>query len=179
MHPDCDRIIIDQDHIEARIKELGKQITDDYKGCKSIICIALLKGAVTFAVDLTRAIWRNVQLDYMDVSSYGDGMTSSGNIVITKDIETDIEGKDVLIIEDIIDTGRTMAKVVELLKERNPKSLKVASFLLKEDAREVECQCDYYGFPCPNEFMVGYGLDFAQNYRCLPYVAVLKPEVYE
>lgn len=162
------RISISTRKIKRRVKQLGKQITKDYAG-KSPIMICILKGSLYFFADITRAIDLPVQLDFARISSYRDG-TSSGDLQIIYDITMDIEGKDVIVVEDIVDSGRTLAKFLATLKAKNPASLKVCSFLDKKDARVVEVNVDYSCFKISGGFVVGYGLDLAENYRQLPYL---------
>ena len=166
---------IDEERIDKRIRELGSMITEDFKG-EELYIICILKGAVYFATELTKRIDLPIRLDFMSASSYGNDTKSSGVVRITRDIEESIKGKNVLIVEDIIDTGRTLKYLIELLGDREPKSIKLCSLLDKPDRRVVEIQGDYVGFEVPDEFVVGYGLDYAQKYRSLPYVGILSFE---
>jgi len=177
MHKDIEEILITEEQIRAKTAELGKLITYDYQG-KNLLLLGTLKGAVPFIADLARAIDLPLELDYMAVASYGDSTHSSGVVRIVKDLEGPIDQKHLLIIEDIIDSGLTLHYLVDLLKRRNPLSLRICSLLNKERARVKNVQVDYYGFTIPDRFVVGYGLDYTQRYRNLPYVGILKPEVY-
>ena len=177
MHKDIEEILITEEQIRAKTAELGKLITYDYQG-KNLLLLGTLKGAVPFIADLARAIDLPLELDYMAVASYGDSTHSSGVVRIVKDLEGPIDQKHLLIIEDIIDSGLTLHYLVDLLKRRNPLSLRICSLLNKERARVKNVQVDYYGFTIPDRFVVGYGLDYTQRYRNLPYVGILKPEIY-
>ena len=174
---DIKSILISEEEIAKRVKELGKQLTEDYKG-KELLVVGILKGCMLFLSDLVRTIDLPLTLDFMVVSSYGATTKSSGVVRIVKDLEREIEGKDVLIVEDIVDTGLTLSYLVENFKARNPKSVKVCSLLDKPDRRKAQVEIQYIGFKIPDEFVVGYGLDYGENYRNLPFVCVLKPEVY-
>jgi hypoxanthine phosphoribosyltransferase len=178
MYEDVARILISEEDLQRRVRELAQQIEADYQG-KDLLLVGLLKGAVHFMVDLTRAMKRPVAIDFMAVSSYGASTESSGIVRILKDLDESIEGKHVLIVEDIVDTGLTLKYILEMLRRRGPASLRVCALLNKKDRRLVDVPLDYVGFDIPNEFVVGYGLDFRQVYRNLPFVAVLKPEVYQ
>ncbi|MBO5776087.1 MAG: hypoxanthine phosphoribosyltransferase [Clostridia bacterium] len=177
MHPDLEKILLTSDEINARVKEIGKQITHDYQG-ESVLMVGILRGAVVFFSELVKNVDLDVRFDFMVVSSYGASSVSSGEVRIIKDISQPIEGKNVIIIEDIIDTGNTLKNLKKLLLTRNPKSLKICSLLDKPSRRKVEMEGDYIGFTVPNEFVVGYGLDYDEKYRNLPDVGVLKPEIY-
>ena len=161
-----------EEEVAARVKVLGEQISADY-GDEPVCLICILKGSVFFTCELAKRITVPVTMDFMTVSSYGSGTTSSGNVKIKKDLDEDIAGKNVVVIEDIIDTGRTLACLLEILKERNPKKLKLCTLLDKPDRRIADVSVDYTGFVIPDEFVVGYGLDYDQRYRNLPYVGVL------
>ena len=174
---DIKSIMISEEEISKRVKELGKQLTEDYKG-KELLVVGILKGCMLFLSDLVRTIELPLTMDFMVVSSYGATTKSSGVVRIIKDLEREIEGKDVLIVEDIVDTGLTLSYLVENFKARNPKSVKVCSLLDKPDRRKAQVDIQYVGFKIPDEFVVGYGLDYGENYRNLPFVCVLKPEVY-
>ena len=174
---DIKSILISEEEIAKRVKELGKQLAEDYKG-KELLVVGILKGCMLFLSDLVRTIDLPLTLDFMVVSSYGATTKSSGVVRIVKDLEREIEGKDVLIVEDIVDTGLTLSYLVENFKARNPKSVKVCSLLDKPDRRKAQVDIQYIGFKIPDEFVVGYGLDYGENYRNLPFVCVLKPEVY-
>ena len=166
------RVLLNEEEVDRRIKEIAEQINKDYEG-KAVHLICILKGSVFFTCELAKRITVPVTMDFMTVSSYGSGTTSSGNVKIKKDLDEDIAGKIVVVIEDIIDTGRTLACLLEILKERNPKKLKLCTLLDKPDRRIADVSVDYTGFVIPDEFVVGYGLDYDQRYRNLPYVGVL------
>ena len=161
-----------EEQIEQRVRELGAEISKVY-GDEPVCLICILKGSVFFTCELAKRITVPVTMDFMTVSSYSSGTTSSGNVKIKKDLDEDIAGKNVVVIEDIIDTGRTLACLLEILKERNPKKLKLCTLLDKPDRRIADVSVDYTGFVIPDEFVVGYGLDYDQRYRNLPYVGVL------
>ena len=161
-----------------RCSELGKELTEIYKD-KNPLVVGVLKGAVPFMADIVREMDCHLELDFMDVSSYGNATISSGEVKILKDLDTNVEGRDMLIVEDIIDSGRTLAYLVDLFKYRKAKSVKIVTLLDKPEGRVVKIDADYIGFDVPNEFVVGYGLDYAEQYRNLPYVGVLKPSVYQ
>lgn len=167
------KVLITEEQVQKRLKELGKQLTADYQG-KDLLVIGILKGSVIFMSDLVRVIDLPLQLDFMAVSSYGKSTNSSGVVRILKDLDTDIQGKDVLIIEDIVDTGLTLSYLVENLLSRNPASLKICTFLDKPSRRVAKIRPDYNGYEIPDEFVVGYGLDYAEKYRNLPYIGVIE-----
>ncbi|MBZ4688685.1 MAG: hypoxanthine phosphoribosyltransferase [Clostridia bacterium] len=178
MEQNIKEVLVDEETIARTVKELGKQITEDYKG-KELIVVGILKGAIMFLSDLVREVKIPLILDFMSVSSYGDSTQTSGAVRFLKDLEVSIEGKHVLIVEDIVDTGLTFNYLLDNLRSRKPASLKTCTFLDKPSRRKADVQVDYKGLEVPDEFVVGYGLDFAEEYRNLPYIAVLKPEVYE
>ncbi len=178
MHADLSKILLTEEQIAKRVAELGEEITEDYKG-KFPLLLCILKGAMPFTSDLMRAIKGPVQVDFMAISSYGAGTKSSGVVRILKDLDHSIEGQDVLVVEDIIDSGLTLHYLLDNLRSRRPASLKVVTLLDKPGRRQVDVKTDYNGFDIPDEFVVGYGLDFNERYRNLPYIRVLKPEVYE
>ncbi|HHU64145.1 MAG TPA: hypoxanthine phosphoribosyltransferase [Clostridiales bacterium] len=178
MERDQSKILISQEELTKRVRELGQQITRDYAG-KELVLIGVLKGAVMFFSDLAREIKLPIVMDFIAVSSYGDATHSSGVVRILKDLDEIIEGKHVLIVEDIVDTGLTLNYLVDNLKSRKPSSIKICCFLDKPSRRMVDVKVDYKGFDIPDEFVVGYGLDYAEKYRNLPYVSILKPEIYE
>lgn len=178
LHPDIKEVLYSEEEISAVVKDLGAQLTKEYEG-KNPLVIGVLKGAVMFMTDLSRAMSCDLELDFMDVSSYGAGMESSGDVKILKDLDTTVDGRDLLIVEDIIDTGRTLSYLIEIFKYRKAKSIKVVTLMDKKERRVVDLEADYIGINVPNEFVVGYGLDFNEKYRNLPYIGVLKTEVYE
>ncbi len=177
IYSDIDRVLISKEEIKARIKELGAEITKDLQG-EDVIVVGVLKGCVVFLADLIREIDLKVDLDFMICSSYGSETESSGNVKIIKDINVDVKNKVVLIVEDIIDSGRTMANLKEIFKVRQCKDFKICTLLDKQERRVVDIKADYIGFSVPNEFVVGYGLDYSGKYRNLPDIGVLKPEIY-
>ena len=178
MKEDIDRILISQEQIQEKIRELGKQITEDYKDKDNVLLVGVLKGAFIFMADLIRNIDLPLHVDFMAVSSYGASTKSSGVVRILKDLEHDVEGKNLLIIEDIVDSGLTLSYMCNILKSRNPESIKICALLDKPSRRQVDIEVDYLGFEIPDYFVVGYGLDYGEKYRNLPYICVLKPEVY-
>ena len=169
------KILIDEETIMKRVAEMGAEITKDYQG-KELVVIGILRGGVIFMSDLVKQIKLPLFMDFMAVSSYGMSTKSSGVVRILKDLNEDIEGKDVLIVEDIVDTGLTLHYLVDYIKSRKPKSVKVCCFLDKPSRRKIDVEVDYVGFQIPDKFVVGYGLDYAQKYRNLPYVSVLEEE---
>ena len=179
LHEDIEKVVFSEEQIQQRIAEMAKEITEDYKDVKEdIFCVAIMKGAVMFYTDLLRKLELPVHLDFMIASSYGNGTSTTGSVKILKDLDYDIEGKHLIVIEDIIDTGTTMNYLSKYFKERKPKSVKLCSLLSKPSRRLVDVNIDYCGFTVPDEFLVGYGLDYAEIYRNLPYIGVLKPEIY-
>ena len=176
MHDDVDRILFSAEQIQQRVQELGKQIAEDYGGREPHL-ITIVKGSIPFISDLMRAMDTNLSLDLLGVSSY-EGTLSSGEVRLTKDLDHSIEGRHVLVVEDIIDTGLTLSYVLRNLRQRAPASLKVVTFLDKPDGRGTQIDADYVGFTIPDEFVIGYGLDWNQRYRNLPYVGILKRDVY-
>ena len=175
---DMESVYFTEEQLQKRVKELGAQITADYAG-KSPVCIGVLKGSFVFMADLVRAIDLYCDIDFISVSSYGNGTTSTGAVKLTKDLSQDIGGRDVLIIEDILDSGVTLNYLREYLGVRKPASIKICTLMDKPARRKAPIYADYVGFECPDAFIVGYGLDYAQRYRNLPYIGVLKPEIYE
>jgi hypoxanthine phosphoribosyltransferase len=180
---DIKSVLLSSDDIQAKVAELGEQLGDDYRDTlaengQDLLLITVLKGAVFFVTDLARAIPLPTQLEFMAVSSYGSSTSSSGVVRILKDLDRDINDRDVLIVEDIVDSGLTLSWLLRNLQSRQPASLAVMALLRKPDAVKVEVPVSYLGFDIPNEFVVGYGLDYAERYRDLPYIARLKPEVY-
>ncbi len=178
MHEDVSQILFTEEDIQARVKEMGAQITADHEG-KSLLIVSVLRGAAIFMADLVRAIDLPVEMDYMAVSSYGSGAKSSGVVQILKDTTSSMEGRHVIIAEDILDSGLTLEFLMETFVPRNPASIEVATLLRKDVKPQADIKCRYIGFECPNEYIVGYGLDYAEKYRNLPYIGVLKPEVYQ
>ena len=178
MHPDVESILFSEEDIQGIVQRLGSEISRDYQG-KDLVLIAVLRGAVVFMGDLMRSIDLPLAIDFMAVSSYGDKAKTSGIVRIVKDLDMDIKGRDVLIVEDILDSGLTLKYLMKNLSSRNPASLEVAAFLWKDvEGKQAAINPKYVGAHCPDEFVVGYGLDFAERYRNLPYVGILKPEVY-
>ena len=181
MHKDVSEILFTEEQIHDRVAEIGAAITEDFKekaGDDGIILISVLRGAAIFMADLAREIKIPCEMDYMAVSSYGNGVKSSGVVRILKDLDAKIEGRDVLIVEDILDSGMTLSYLKGLLQGRNPASIRIATLLDKPSRRKVDLKADYVGFEVPDEFVVGFGLDYCQQYRNMPYIGVLKPEVY-
>lgn len=179
LHPDVSEVLLSEEDIRGIVTRMGEEISRDYAD-KNPLIVAVLRGAVVFTADLMRAISCPLSVDFMAVSSYGDAAKSSGVVRIVKDLDTKIEGRDVLIVEDILDSGLTLSYLMRMLENRNPASVEVAAFLVKDvpgNAPAVSPR--YVGAHVPNEFIVGYGLDFAERYRNLPYIGVLKPEVYQ
>jgi hypoxanthine phosphoribosyltransferase len=175
---DIERVLITGEEIQAKIRELGDVITEEYRG-KELLLVGVLKGAFVVMADLSRHIRLPLQFDFMAVSSYGAATKTSGVVRILKDLDRDIEGRDVLLVEDIVDSGLTLAYLLKNLRARRPRSLEVCALLRKPDVQRVELDIKYEGFSIPPEFVVGYGLDYSEKYRNLPYVATLKPEAYE
>ena len=167
------RVMISEEDVDKRIEELGRKISEDYAG-KSVHLICILKGSVFFMCELAKRITVPVSMDFMSVSSYGDGTSSSGIVKIAKDLDETLEGKDVIIIEDIIDSGRTLYYLIDVLQARKPKSMRLCTLLDKPDRRVRDVKVDYVGFANPDEFVVGYGLDYAQKYRNLPYIGIVE-----
>jgi hypoxanthine phosphoribosyltransferase len=175
--PDIDHVLLSEEQIQVKITELAEQIARDYAG-KEVLLVGVLKGAVLFMSDFARALQLPTQMEFMAVSSYGSATSSSGIVRILKDLDRDITGKHVLVLEDIIDSGLTLSWLLKNLGGRQPASLEVCALLRKPDAVKVEVPVKYIGFDIPNEFVIGYGLDYAERYRDLPYIATLRPEVY-
>ena len=177
MREDIKEILFTQEDLKAITKELGEKVTRDYKD-KKLYLVTILKGAVVFLTDFMRNVDLPCEVDFMVVSSYGSGVTSSGNVKIIKDLDVPLEDKDILVVEDILDSGNTLKFVVDMIKKRHPKSVEVCALLDKPSRRIADIQAKYVGREIPDEFVVGYGLDYAEKYRNLPYIGVLKPEVY-
>ncbi len=178
MLKDVERILITSEEIGARVRELGQQITNDYAG-QEILMIGVLRGAVIFMADLARSIKRPMDIDFMAITSYGLSTNSSGVVRIIKDLDEVVEGRHILIIEDIIDSGLTLNYLVDNIKSRKPASVRICTLLSKPDRRKVNVTVDYNGLIIPDHFVVGYGLDYAGKYRNLPFIGVLKPEIYQ
>lgn len=178
LHQDIDHIFFSEEQLKTRVQELADQINQDYQG-KSPMLVSVLRGSFIFMADLMRAITLPCTVDFMSVSSYGAGTTSSGQVKITRDLSESIEDRDIIVVEDILDSGNTLSYLLQLLQARNPASIKLCTLLDKPSRRVKEVHIDYSGFSIPDEFVVGYGLDFAEKYRNLPYIGVLKPCVYE
>ena len=177
MQNEIEKILISEEEIKQKCREIGKQLTEEYQG-RFPLAIGVLKGALPFMSDVLREIDTHLEMDFMDVSSYGNEMRSSGEVKIVKDLDTKVEGRDVLIIEDIIDSGLTLSYLVDLFKYRKANSIKIVTLLDKPEGRKANIKADMIGFEVPNEFVVGYGLDYRERYRNLPYIGILKPEVY-
>lgn len=177
MREDIKEILFTQEDLKAITKELGEKVTRDYKD-KKLYLVTILKGAVVFLTDFMRNVNLPCEVDFMVVSSYGSGVTSSGNVKIIKDLDVPLEDKDILVVEDILDSGNTLKFVVDMIKKRHPKSVEVCALLDKPSRRIADIQAKYVGREIPDEFVVGYGLDYDEKYRNLPYIGVLKPEVY-
>jgi len=178
LHLDIERILLTKEQIENKVIEIGQKITQDYAE-KNLLLVSVLKGSIVFLADIMRYINLPYTIDFMVVSSYGSQTKSSGVVKINLDLKNDISGKDILIIEDIIDTGLTLSYIKNLLLSRNPNSVEICSILNKPECNKVDTKPKYLGYDIPAEFVVGYGLDYAERYRGLPYVGVLKREIYE
>jgi len=174
---DLAKVLIPEDQLQAKIRELAAQIDDDYAG-KDLLIVGVLKGAVMVMADLARALHTSVEMDWMAVSSYGSGTKSSGVVRILKDLDADISGRHVLIVEDIVDSGLTLSWLVSNLQSRHPDSLEICALMRKPEAVKTEIDVKYIGFDIPNEFVIGYGLDYSEKYRNLPFVGTLAPHVY-
>ncbi|OLO27411.1 hypoxanthine phosphoribosyltransferase [Alkalihalophilus pseudofirmus] len=177
MKDEIKEVLISEEQIQEKVRELGDKLTKEYDG-KFPLVVGVLKGALPFMADLTKRIDTHIELDFMDVSSYGAGTVSTGEVKIVKDLNTSVEGRHVLIVEDIIDSGLTLSYLVKLFHYRKAESVKIVTLLDKPDGRKVDLVPDLSGFTVPDAFVVGYGLDFAERYRNLPYIGVLKPEIY-
>lgn len=177
LHDDIESILIDEETLQARIQELGATLSAEYAG-RDLLLVSVLKGSIVFMADLIRAISIPHAIDFMATSSYGAGVQSTGVVRILKDLNAPIDGRNIVLVEDIIDSGNTLKYLLGLLGQRNPASLRVMTLLDKPERREVDVRVDWVGFAIPNEFVVGYGLDFDEIYRNLPYIGVLKPSVY-
>ncbi len=177
VHPDVEKILFNEEQIAEIVKNMGRQISEDYKG-KNLLLVSVLKGSLIFMADLMREITVPCAIDFLSVTSYGSGTSTSGEVRILKDLDASLDGKDVLVVEDILDSGVTLSYLLKNLSARNPASIRLCTFLDKPDRRRVVVKADYIGASVPDEFIVGYGLDYAEIYRNLPYVGVLKPSVY-
>lgn len=177
MHNDIKEILLTKQEIDMMVHRIASSINDDFYG-EEVTAVVILKGSIMFAADLVRCLTVNVKLDFMQASSYGSGVESSGVINIKKDMETDVKGKNVLIIEDIVDSGRTLSLLREEIEKRGAKKVAIASLLSKPSRRVVDVEVEYIGTDIPDEFVVGYGLDMDEKYRQLDYIGILKPEVY-
>lgn len=177
MHDDIEQVLISADQLAHRIVELGEQITNDYRD-RDLLLVGVLKGAVLFMVDLARQIKLPLAIDFIAISSYGASTVSSGVVHILKDLDGPISGKHLVIVEDIVDSGLTLQCIVRHLEMRGAASIRVCGLLCKERERAIDVPCDYVGFRIPDRFVVGYGLDYAERYRNLPYIGVLRPEIY-
>lgn len=177
MHNDIQEILYTEEQIQDKIRELGEKISSEYAGRNPLI-ICVLKGAYMFMADLTKRITIPIEVDFMAISSYGQSTKSSGVVKILKDLDVPVEGRDVIIAEDIVDSGLTLSYLVDVLERRNAKSVSVVALFDKPAGRKVDLQADFVGFTLPDAFVVGYGLDYAEKYRNLPYIGILKPEVY-
>ena len=177
LEKDIQEVLFTQEELEKRVRELAAQITADYQG-KEIILISVLRGSFVFMADLCRSIDLDCTVDFMAVSSYGGGPSSTGQVQITKDLSGDISGKHVIVVEDILDSGNTLSYLLKLLEQRKPASIRLCTLLDKPERRTKPVEVSYSGFAIPDAFVVGYGLDYAEHYRGLPYIGILKPEVY-
>jgi hypoxanthine phosphoribosyltransferase len=174
---DIQEVLFSEKQLAAIVERIGNQISEDYKG-KRLLLASVLKGSVVFMADLMRAIKIPCEVDFMSVSSYGSGTKSSGIVKITKDLDINLEGYDLLVVEDILDSGVTLHYILRMMQARNPNSIRLCTLFDKPERRTVEVKADYVGAEVPDAFIVGYGLDYAQKYRNLPFVGVLKPEIY-
>lgn len=177
MHNDIKEVLFSEAQLKERIAEIGAQITRDYAG-KNLLMVSVLKGSVIVMADLMRVINLPMQIDFMCVSSYGSSTETKGSVKILKDLDVDIKGRDLLIVEDILDSGVTLSNLISMLKQREPASVEICTLFSKPERRKVEVETKYCGFTIPDAFIVGYGLDYAEKYRNLPYVGILKEEVY-
>ncbi|MYL35967.1 hypoxanthine phosphoribosyltransferase [Pontibacillus yanchengensis] len=177
MHTDIEKVLISEEEIQSKISELASQLTEEYEGRFPLV-VGVLKGAMPFMSDLLKRVETYLEMDFMDVSSYHGTTQSSGEVKIVKDLDTQVEGRDLLIIEDIIDSGLTLSYLVDLFKYRKARSIKIVTLLDKPSGRKGDVKADLAGFEVPDEFVVGYGLDYQERYRNLPYIGVLKPSVY-
>ncbi|HIW74885.1 MAG TPA: hypoxanthine phosphoribosyltransferase [Firmicutes bacterium] len=177
MRDDLSAVLFSEERLAEIVKEIGKRISKDYEG-RNLVMISVLKGSLIFMADLMRAVTIPCSIDFLSVSSYGSGTTTTGEVRILKDLDTSLEGKDVLVVEDILDSGVTLSFLLKNLRARHPESIRLCTLLDKPERRRVDIRPDYVGAQVPDEFIVGYGLDYAEKYRNLPYIGVLKPEIY-
>lgn len=177
LEKDIQEVLFSEEQLDRRVREIAAQIEKDYEG-KEIMLISVLRGSFVFMADLCRRIDLPCTLDFMSVSSYGKGTSSSGQVQITKDLSSDISGKHIIVVEDILDSGNTLSYLLKLLEQRNPASIRLCTLLDKPDRRVKQVEVHYSGFTIPDAFVVGYGLDYAEKYRNMPYIGILKPEVY-
>jgi hypoxanthine phosphoribosyltransferase len=177
LEKDILEVLFSEEQLDRRVREIAAQIEKDYEG-KEIMLISVLRGSFVFMADLCRRIDLPCTLDFMSVSSYGKGTSSSGQVQITKDLSSDISGKHIIVVEDILDSGNTLSYLLKLLEQRNPASIRLCTLLDKPDRRVKQVEVHYTGFSIPDAFVVGYGLDYAEKYRNMPYIGILKPEVY-
>ncbi len=177
MNQDIEKILVTEEEIQQKVNELAKILSEEYRDRFPLV-IGVLKGALPFMADLIKRMDIYLEIDFMDISSYGGGTVSSGEVKIIKDLDTSVEGREIIVVEDIIDSGLTLNYLVELFRYRKAKSIKIVTLLDKPEGRKVDLKADWSGFIIPNEFVVGYGLDYDEKYRNLPYIGVLKPEVY-
>lgn len=177
MEKDIEKVLISEEEIKKIVSDLGARISEDYKD-KNLLMVSVLKGSVVFMADLMRAVTIPCRIDFMSVSSYGSGAKTSGVVKIIKDLDLNLEGYDLLVVEDILDSGKTLDYLLKVLKQRNPASIKICTFLDKPERRQVNLFADYSGTTVPDEFVVGYGLDYDEKYRNLPYVGALKRSIY-
>ena len=183
MHKDIKEILFADSEIQARVNEIGAALTDQYSEAadrgEGVLLLSVLRGAAIFMADLARATEIPLEMDYMALSSYGNSTKSSGNVKILKDLTSSIKGKHVIVVEDILDSGLTLQFLIHYLEQHEPASIEVITLLRKKAKAQADITCAHVGFECPDEFIVGYGLDYAERYRNLPYIGILKPEVYE
>lgn len=178
IHPDCERVLVSEEEIQAKVKELAATLDKDYAGTRPLL-VCILKGSCMFFSDLIRNMTNDLEIDFISVSSYGISSRSSGEVKLIKDLDKSIENKHVIIVEDIVDSGYTLSYLKRMLNSRRPASVKICTLLDKFERREVDIQADYKAFDIGNEFVIGYGLDYAESYRNLPYIGILKRSVYE
>lgn len=182
VHPDISEVLYTEEQLKSRVKEIGAALTDEYSDAaergEGIVLLSVLRGAAIFMADLAREIKVPLEMDFMAVSSYGNGVKSSGEVKIVKDLSSNIRGKHVIVAEDILDSGLTLSYLLKNLQSRSPASIEVVTLLRKMTRQQAKINCKYVGFECPDQFIVGYGLDYAERYRNLPCIGILKPEVY-